>query len=96
MANNVSGRKCPNCGSALRYDPESSRLICDFCDSGFTIEEVDAADREQAQQVGSMNFTAGNEALQNLTGDAFPDGKITSKDSTAIKQVVLGTRTLEW
>ena len=66
MANNVSGRKCPNCGSALRYDPESSRLICDFCDSGFTIEEVDAADREQAQQVGSMNFTAGNEALQNL------------------------------
>ena len=66
MPANVSGRKCPNCGSPLRYDPESGRLICEYCDSGFTIEEVDAADREQAQQVGSMNFTPGNEALQNL------------------------------
>ena len=66
MTNNVSGRKCPNCGSALHYDPENGNLRCDFCDSVFTIEQVDAADRDQAQQVGSMNFTAGNEALQNL------------------------------
>ena len=66
MENNVSGRKCPNCGSALHYDPETGNLRCDFCDSVFTIDQVDAADRDDAQQVGTMNFTAGSEALQSL------------------------------
>ncbi len=36
LANN-----CPNCGGPLRYDPTIEKLKCDFCDSEFTVEEVE-------------------------------------------------------
>ena len=27
--------KCPNCGSSLKFDPESQKLGCDFCGASF-------------------------------------------------------------
>ena len=35
--------KCPNCGAPLRFDPSSEKLVCDYCDSSFTIEEIQNA-----------------------------------------------------
>ena len=42
MADQVSNYKCPNCGGPLRFDPETQKLKCEYCDSLFTREEVDA------------------------------------------------------
>ena len=42
--------QCPNCGGALRYDGRLGKLCCDFCDSTFTVAEVERfyAERQQA------------------------------------------------
>ena len=34
--------KCPNCGGELVFDPASQQYICEYCDSRFTQEELDA------------------------------------------------------
>lgn len=64
MASNIQERKCPNCGSPLRFDPKSGNLLCEWCGSGFTIEQLDAA--EATANVNEMNFTEANEALGNM------------------------------
>ncbi|MBQ4256879.1 MAG: hypothetical protein II714_04415 [Oscillospiraceae bacterium] len=32
--------KCPNCGGELKWEAESQLLVCEYCDSNFTEEEV--------------------------------------------------------
>lgn len=42
MATNVNEYKCTACGGPLRYDGNQDRLVCDYCDSTFTREEIEA------------------------------------------------------
>ncbi|MCR4909210.1 MAG: hypothetical protein K5985_10310 [Lachnospiraceae bacterium] len=39
--NEALAYSCPSCGGALRFDPETGKLKCDFCESLFTTEEVE-------------------------------------------------------
>jgi len=32
--------RCPSCDAGLRFDPESGRMACDYCESRFDIEEL--------------------------------------------------------
>ena len=34
--------KCPNCGGDLRFHPAGQNYKCEFCDSQFTQEELEA------------------------------------------------------
>ena len=45
MAEQLSNYKCPNCGGPLRFDPETQKLKCEYCDSLFTQEDVDEINR---------------------------------------------------
>lgn len=41
MENEIKNYKCPSCGGALRYDGESEKLVCDYCDSQYELSEFD-------------------------------------------------------
>lgn len=38
--------KCPNCGGDLRFHPEKQNYKCEFCDSQFSQEQLDALEPE--------------------------------------------------
>lgn len=33
---------CPQCGATLALDPGTGKLVCEFCDGSYTIEEIEA------------------------------------------------------
>lgn len=39
--------KCPNCTAALTFDPKTQRLVCDYCGSSYSIEEVQAMQEDK-------------------------------------------------
>ena len=39
---NTKAAACPNCSGELRFDPQTSKIVCDYCGSEFTNEEIDA------------------------------------------------------
>ena len=39
--------QCLACGGPLRFDGPTQMLVCDFCDSSYTVEQVEAAIRAQ-------------------------------------------------
>ena len=49
MAEQLSNYKCPNCGGPLRFDPETQKLKCEYCDSLFTQEDVEQFYRPSEQ-----------------------------------------------
>ena len=77
--------KCPNCGSNLKFDPDSQKLGCDFCGAAFdpslfedkvrelTADEVKAEEMAQAQPVS-----------QPAASDAQPVEEVTTEVSEAI------------
>ncbi len=36
----VLDNKCPNCGAVLKFNPQLGKWSCDYCDSVFTLEEL--------------------------------------------------------
>ena len=57
MSTQVTNYQCPACTGPLRYDGQTGKLQCDYCESSFTVEEVEtlfaeknAAAEEAAQQ----------------------------------------------
>ena len=43
MAVESANYQCPSCGGVLRYFTGAGELRCDYCDSSFTVAEVEAA-----------------------------------------------------
>ena len=43
MAVESANYQCPSCGGVLRYFTGTGELRCDYCDSSFTVAEVEAA-----------------------------------------------------
>lgn len=50
-------QKCPNCGGGLRFDPASQKSRCEFCQSEFSIGEL-----EKARDEGAADRTAADSA----------------------------------
>ena len=42
MSTQVTNYQCPACTGPLRYDGQTEKLQCDYCESSYTIEEVEA------------------------------------------------------
>ncbi|MCR5388346.1 MAG: hypothetical protein K6E56_03770 [Lachnospiraceae bacterium] len=52
MASVVTNHKCINCSGPLHFDETIGKLKCDYCDSTFTVEEVEEfyKDKEEAAE----------------------------------------------
>lgn len=42
MAIDITNYKCPRCTGPVHYNGATNRLVCDFCDGSFTVEEMEA------------------------------------------------------
>lgn len=42
--------KCPNCGGGLIFNPETQKYKCEYCLSGFTLEELEQEKKIQEQK----------------------------------------------
>ena len=56
MSTQITNYQCPACTGPLRYDGESGKLKCDYCESSFTIEEVEAlfADKNEKAEMATV------------------------------------------
>lgn len=50
--------QCPSCGGALRYSATSGRLLCEYCDSSFTVSEVEAIYAARLERTGARDAKA--------------------------------------
>ena len=59
MDEEIKNYTCPACGASLRYDSESGRLMCDYCDSSYELSvfqnrvDPDEAERRAQDSSGS-------------------------------------------
>ena len=37
----INNYKCPACGGGLNFDPTSGKIICEYCDSSYTVEQIE-------------------------------------------------------
>lgn len=42
MADVINNYKCPACTGPMHFDGNTGRIVCDYCDSSFTTEEIEA------------------------------------------------------
>jgi len=63
---------CPKCGGTMSFDPALGKLKCDFCDSVFTTEEVEAYWAKNSA-VQSAQAAAGREGNNEARGDVHFD-----------------------
>ena len=54
MADQVTNYKCPTCSGPLHFEPKSGKMECEYCNSSFSVEEIEALYAEKnAAAVGA-------------------------------------------
>lgn len=59
-----TNHQCPACTGPLRFDAKTNLLVCDYCDSKFPVEQIDAAYAQKIKQgmENGMGASAGEQA----------------------------------
>ena len=50
MPSQITNYQCPACTGPLHYDGKSSRLLCDYCGSSFSVEEIEKLYQEKLDE----------------------------------------------
>ena len=71
---NINNYKCLSCGGGLKFDPKSGGVICEYCDSKYTIEQIEEAygvQDEQGNESQNQTFESsdGEWNTENLNSD---------------------------
>ena len=53
----TDNKKCLNCGGILSFDPQSKSLVCEYCQSSFSVDEIESkkTSQEDINYCSSMN-----------------------------------------
>ena len=69
--------QCPACGGPLHFASAEQKLVCDYCDSRFEVEEVEALYRERQDKADAKAAAAAaapkptaDDAVQELAQNA--------------------------
>jgi len=65
----VVSYKCPNCGGALSFDPETQKLTCSYCLSAFEQDEIENLTKQHTYD------TPGKEIVEDASDAAYYDIK---------------------
>ena len=49
---------CPNCGEALVFNPQTQDLHCEYCNSSFTVQQVNESKYDLKELLQRMNEKA--------------------------------------
>lgn len=70
----VMSYKCPNCGGGLTFDPQKKKVVCEYCLSEFSEDEVERLEKEAAEKNGgneeAQEAETGSEAASDANGEA--------------------------
>ena len=61
MATQITNYQCPSCTGPLQFSATTGRLECEYCGSGFTIEEVEALYEEKNRKAEAAQVAATGE-----------------------------------
>ena len=64
MATEITNYQCPACTAPLRFDGESGKLVCDFCGSTYSVEEVEALYAEKDKSAAEASKQAEEKSAQ--------------------------------
>ena len=71
--------RCPGCGVAMEFDPATQKLHCEFCNSSYTVQEMDAMQEEMkaAMEKHGIDYT------KEIPGFAEDDPDASAEDVSA-------------
>ncbi|MBR0164822.1 MAG: hypothetical protein IJQ12_09135 [Lachnospiraceae bacterium] len=61
--------KCPSCGGILEFDPASQKMRCPYCESAFTMQDLQVQDNAQDAYADGAAPVQGAEAMEFAGGD---------------------------
>ncbi len=61
--------KCPNCGGALKYDPSTEKMVCEYCISYFDPETISAEMEKGSDAQEELGATSEALAYSNVDDD---------------------------
>ena len=64
MASQITNYQCPACTGPLHYDGQSGRLQCEYCESSFSVEEIEALYEEKEAAAIEATEAAEEEARE--------------------------------
>lgn len=70
MAKQLTDYKCPACTGPMHFDPDTGKLKCDYCDSIYTLEEVEAMFAGQNEAAAEAAAQAEKPAAENASPDS--------------------------
>ncbi|MCF0128907.1 MAG: hypothetical protein HUJ70_10050 [Pseudobutyrivibrio sp.] len=65
MAEQVTNYKCLACGGSVHFDGVAGKLKCDYCDSTFSVEEMEAAMKAENEKAAAAMAKAEAKAKSN-------------------------------
>lgn len=100
----VKNYVCPNCGAPLKFDSNLQKLHCDYCDSTYTIEEMEkfSDDQKGSKEGTNINWKKANtedisETMKEFTNYNCPSCGaeiICDENTTATSCIYCGNPTL--
>ena len=58
MADQISNYQCPACTGPLHYDGKLGKLLCDYCGSSFSVQEIEALYKEKDEKAAAASAQA--------------------------------------
>lgn len=91
MAERVTTYQCPSCTGPLHYDGQTGRLVCDYCGSSYTLEEVTAFYESRNEAAAEADHKAEEKerkeaAEQAAAAEAGASGAAGAQDGQAAKE----------
>ena len=65
MDNEVKNYKCPACGGPLHFDSDTGRMVCDYCDSVFAVDQIEELYGGCGTETSENEQTSVNEPADN-------------------------------
>ncbi|MBQ7797216.1 MAG: TFIIB-type zinc ribbon-containing protein [Lachnospiraceae bacterium] len=84
----VMSYKCPNCGGGLTFDPKKQQLVCEYCLSEFTEEEMKRLEAEEAKKRAEEN---GEDGASGVGSEAENGESAWNDDGAASESGVEGS-----
>ena len=67
MSTQITNYQCPACTGPMHFDGQTGKLRCDYCDSTYTVQEVEALFEEKNEQAENQP------PLENAASEWGPD-----------------------
>ena len=94
MPNEPVNSMCPACGGTMHFDGKVGKLVCDYCESAFTAEEIEAAyataqaSADQAARATDERAAAGQasafDAAPKTVAESMADARAATQGEDAV------------